>query len=112
MTVKGLLRFADVEPGGHNYAGAAKLSKPGLLNRSVRPGLQWVLFGLEGCWLAGRSSGYGWLDPTKRKVADGLGTAARADGAPPGRETGVRPAGSDRDANGSHTSPAPCGDWQ
>ena len=67
VIVKGLLRFADVEPGEHDYAGAAKLSKPGgELNRSVRPGLQWVLFGLEGCWLTGRSSGCGWLDRTKR----------------------------------------------
>ena len=29
VIVKGLLRFADVEPGEHDYAGAAKLSKPG-----------------------------------------------------------------------------------
>jgi len=34
MKVKGLLRFADVKPGEHDDAGAAKLSKPGReLNR-------------------------------------------------------------------------------
>ena len=54
VTVKGLLRFADVEPGEHDYAGAAKLSKPGReLNRSVRAGVQWVLFD-GGAWTTAR----------------------------------------------------------